>query len=94
MITSGVQNSYCSFPTLGINCGPLDEPQNGFVSFRSTGEVTTATYSCKPGFVLEPGGENIRVCNRSGNWTGSVLECKSMSISEFTYFAAGVHITT
>ena len=63
---------------LGIHCEPLDEPQNGFILLSGTREVATATYSCKPGYVLEPGGENIRVCNRSGNWTGSVLECKSM----------------
>ena len=60
-----------------IDCGPPDEPQNGSISFRGTKEGATATYSCKPGFVLEPEGENIRVCNHSGNWTGSVLECKS-----------------
>ena len=43
-----------------------------------------ATYSCKPGFVLE--GEDTRVCNRSGNWTGSVPECKSMYCSVYTFY--------
>ena len=63
--------------SLGINCGPLDMPENGFVSLSGTAEGATATYSCKHGFVLEPEGENIRVCNRSGNWNGSVPKCRS-----------------
>ena len=61
---------------LEINCGPLDEPENGFVSSSGTAKGDTATYSCKTGFVLE--GEDMRVCNHSGNWTGSVPECRSV----------------
>ena len=61
----------------GINCGPLDEPKNGFVLLSGTAEGATATYSCRPGFVLEPEGENVRVCTHSGNWTGSVSKCRS-----------------
>ena len=63
-------------PILGINCGLLDEPKNGTISLRNIIEGVIATYSCKPGFLLE--GEDIRVCNRSGNWTGSIPECRSM----------------
>ena len=63
---------------LAINCGPLDEPKNGFVLLSGTAVGATATYSCRPGFVLEPEGENLRVCNRSGKWTGSVPKCRSM----------------
>lgn len=62
---------------LGINCGPLDEPKNGFVLLSGTAEGATATYSCRPGFVLEPEEENLRVCTHSGNWTGSVSKCRS-----------------
>ena len=65
-----------SFP-IGINCGLLDDPKNGTISFSNIGEEVVATYSCKPGYVLEPEGENIRVCTCSGNWTGSVPECRS-----------------
>lgn len=61
---------------LGINCGSLNEPQNGFVSLSATAVGATATYSCKQGFVLEPEGENTRVCNQSGNWTHSVPVCR------------------
>ena len=64
-------------PPLGIDCGSLDEPENGFVSLSGTAEGDTATYRCKLGFVLEPEGKNTRVCNHSGNWTGSVPECRS-----------------
>ena len=62
---------------LEIKCGPLDAPQNGFVSSNGTAVGATATYSCKPGFVLESGGERIRVCNHSGNWTGCIPQCVS-----------------
>ena len=68
---------------LGIDCGLLDEPKNGFVSLSGTAEGDTATYKCKPGFVLESERENMRVCNHSGNWTGSVLECRSKLIHIF-----------
>ena len=63
---------------LEVNCGPLDELKNGFVSSSGTAVGDTATYSCKPGFVLKPEGENMRVCTCSGKWTGSVPECRSM----------------
>ena len=63
-------------PLLGIKCGPLDNLKNGFVSLNGTEVGATATYTCKPGFVLEPEGENIRVCNQSGNWTRSVPVCR------------------
>ena len=43
-----------------VNCVVLDHPKNGFVSSSSTVEGGTATYSCKPGFVLE--GEGTRTC--------------------------------
>ena len=70
----------CILSILGINCGPLDAPQNGFVSLSGTAVSDSATYSCKPGFVLEPEEGRTRVCNHSGNWTGSVPECRSMYI--------------
>jgi len=66
------------FSLLGVNCGLPDEPKNGIASLSGTGEGDIVTYSCKPGFVLELNGENMRVCNHSGIWTGSVLECRSM----------------
>ena len=62
---------------LGIDCGSLDALKNGFVSISGTAEGDTATYRCKPSFVLEPEEQSTRTCNRSGNWTGSVPECKS-----------------
>ena len=67
------------FSVLGIDCGSLDEPKNGLVLLSGTAENDIATYSCKPGFVLQPGGGNTRVCNHSRNWTGSVPVCRSNS---------------
>ena len=72
------------FALLGIDCGSLDEPKNGLVLLSGTAEGDTATYSCKPGFVLEPGGENMRVCNHSWNWTGFAPVCRSKS-TQFSY---------
>ena len=65
--------------SLGIDCGSLNEPKNGFLLLSGTAEGDTATYSCKPGFVLTPGGGNTRICNHSGKWTGLVPECRSNS---------------
>ena len=68
-------NSYVLLILLETNCESLVEPENGFVSLSSTADGVIAIYSCRPGFVLE--GEDTRVCNRSGNWTGSMPECRS-----------------
>ena len=65
------------FYPLGVNCGLPHEPKNGIISVEGTGKGAIATYSCKPGFVLEPGGDNMRVCSHFGNWTGSVPKCRS-----------------
>ena len=69
------------FSLLVIDCGPLDEPKNGFASSNGTVVGDTATYNCNPGFVLEPEEGNMRVCTHSGKWTGSVPECRSMCIN-------------
>jgi len=60
---------------LVINCVVLDHPKNGFVSSSSTVVGGTATYSCKPGFVLE--GEDMRTCTGAGNWSGTEPTCRS-----------------
>ena len=60
---------------LVINCAALDHPKKGFVSSSSTVEGGTATYSCKPGFVLE--GEDTRTCTSAGNWSGTEPTCRS-----------------
>jgi len=62
---------------LVINCAALDHPKNGFVSSSSTVVGGTATYSCKPGFVLE--GEDTRTCTSAGNWSGTEPTCRSTS---------------
>ena len=75
-----ISNNYVAkyyIPLLGINCGPPGVSEGGVVSSNGTGVGSVATYDCKPGFVLEQEGGNKRVCNRSGNWTGSIPECKS-----------------
>ena len=38
-----------------INCGPLNNPENGNVTLTSMGFDGVATYVCNEGFVLEDG---------------------------------------
>ena len=75
------------FSLLVIDCGPLDEPKNGFASSNGTVVGDTATYNCNPGFVLEPEEGNMRVCTHSGKWTGSVPECRSMCINQLLFLS-------
>jgi len=72
------------FLLLVINCAALDHPKNGFVSSSSTVEDGTATYSCKPGFVLE--GEDTRTCTSAGNWSGTEPTCRSTCVCEAVRF--------
>ena len=62
-------------------CPSLVEPTNGIITFsgESSGFMTTATYSCDPGFGLS-GGDSVRTCTGStenpGEWTGTAPTCE------------------
>lgn len=60
-----------------MNCGALIPPTNGNVTIvqAKTGEVTTAQYSCHPGYRLL--GKKQLVCdsNANGPWTGEIPAC-------------------
>ncbi|XP_053402772.1 uncharacterized protein LOC123550506 [Mercenaria mercenaria] len=50
------------------DCGPLENPTNGNVTFEETFENSEATYTCNVGYVLS-GGDSKRVCQADGNWS-------------------------
>ena len=52
-----------------IECGILQAPHFGQVSFNGTTLWSEAVYSCDPGYVLRFGDE-IRTCIRRGMWSG------------------------
>ncbi|XP_003387839.1 PREDICTED: sushi, von Willebrand factor type A, EGF and pentraxin domain-containing protein 1-like isoform X2 [Amphimedon queenslandica] len=56
-----------------IDCGPLDNINNGHVSFISTSVGAVASYTCDNGFRLE--GEAQRTCQQSGQWSGVEPTC-------------------
>ena len=58
-----------------IDCGDLDPPPNGVVSYFSTTVNSIATYSCNTGYVFN--GENATsACMSSGAWSNVTVECK------------------
>ena len=59
---------------LGIDCGPLDAPDNGAVNFVTSNVESIARYQCNSGFVLV--GENTRTCLLSGVWSDSDPICQ------------------
>lgn len=55
------------------NCGALEDPENGKVSFDFTTFESVATYTCDSGFDVS--GDSSRTCNGTGQWTGSSATC-------------------
>ena len=58
-----------------MDCGILTRPANGQVSHTAGATFgQTATYSCDAGFNLV--GENIRMCQAAGVWSGNAPTCQ------------------
>ena len=66
-------------PSQDVDCGSLQSPQNGYVSFLSTTPGSTATYSCFEGFELI--GTATRRCEDNGQWSSSTPECRAQVLS-------------
>ena len=56
-----------------IDCGPLDDPDNGRVELTGTTEDSTASYFCFSGFELK--GAQVRICTASG-WSETEPTCE------------------
>ena len=61
-----------------VNCGSPPVPINGSVSITSlqTTFQSIAIYSCDLGFMLV--GENRRICEAQGAWSGQTPTCTGM----------------
>lgn len=58
-----------------VNCGLLDPPKDGRVSFTSTSYTAVAVYVCFPGYRLE--GVEERTCQANGEWSDEEPSCES-----------------
>ena len=57
-----------------IDCGELDDPDNGQVSHDETTVGSIATYTCDPGFNIV--GNMTRICQENGDWSGTEPTCE------------------
>ena len=57
-----------------MDCGSLQDPQDGRVVLSGTIFGSTATYNCNTGFILV--GEQTRTCQASGEWSGKSPFCR------------------
>ena len=63
-----------SFHVEVINCGPLDDPENGHVStLNGTTFGRIATYKCYRE-------ASSRTCEADGNWTSAQPNCQGSSL--------------
>ena len=60
-----------------MDCGDLDDPENGQVVLTGTTLRSIATYSCSVGYVLV--GEQTRTCQANGQWSGRAPFCRRKS---------------
>lgn len=56
-----------------VDCGPLDNPENGRVEVFNTTLGSPADYRCDQGHELE--GVDRRVCVETGEWTDDAPVC-------------------
>ena len=61
-----------------VDCGDPGTPTNGQRSFSSTNYTSEVNYTCDVGYTLQ--GSDSRTCQSSGQWSGSVPQCKGMSV--------------
>ena len=69
-----------------VDCGSLDDPENGRVLLSTTLFGSAATYECDTGFNLI--GDMERTCQENGQWTGGAPTCEGILIN------ISIHILT
>ena len=57
-----------------VDCGSLEDPDNGQVDFSNTAFESTANYTCNLGYNLT--GSSNRTCEANGNWSGDPPSCE------------------
>ena len=60
---------------VAVDCGGLDNPENGMVSHDGTRLNAIATYQCNVGHELV--GDDQRRCKEEGQWSGGQPLCES-----------------
>ena len=65
-----------SFPSVCavVDCGSLQDPDNGQVGFSNTTFESTGNYTCNLGYGLN--GNSIRTCEANGVWSGDPPSCE------------------
>ena len=66
-----------------VDCGELDNPNNGQVSLDGIIFGSIATYTCDTGFNLI--GDMERICQANGNWSESEPVCQSQFYTYIIY---------
>lgn len=56
------------------DCGQLENPEHGIVTFTSSTKGSEAMYICINGYHISSG-DNKRVCDANGNWNGMKPVC-------------------
>ncbi|XP_053406533.1 CUB and sushi domain-containing protein 1-like [Mercenaria mercenaria] len=65
------------------DCGKLSAPSNGNVmNPNGTKYLSQAEYKCEYGYVLQ--GEIMRICNASGNWSGTTPTCEAKDCGQLS----------
>ena len=75
-----VMNTHIFYLSTAVNCGALNNPANGQVTHPAGMTFgRTATYSCNTGYNLV--GDNIRMCQATGVWSGNAPTCHGVLLS-------------
>ena len=74
-----------------VDCGTLEDLDNGQVEFSNTTFESTANYTCDLGYRLSNG--NItRTCEANGNWSGDPPSCERAWLKHMYLLYSFVHI--
>ena len=68
-----MSNIPVQFPSV-VTCPDLDDPDNESVNYDDVEVGSTAEYSCNEEFELI--GEDSRVCQMNGTWSGEAPTCQ------------------
>ena len=70
--------NYINNTTAAIDCGTLEDPENGNIAISTTTYNSVANYSCNTGYTLR--GDMSQTCLDTGIWSGSEPNCTGMLV--------------